>query len=124
MSKGPSLREQFKEIINEYKKENSHQIEAALDESSLYMQKELAAASPKLSGEFSQSWDRKMQYKNVRYIGNTKVTPRPKRFSNHKGGIPLSSLLENGRKGRPFIKQTVRAHLNQTFKIFVKKMGG
>jgi hypothetical protein len=124
MSSDLSLAKQFKNIISDYQKEVSEKVESALDDASKYMEDQLAAQSPRNSGGFSQSWDRKMQYKRVRYIGNTKVTDRPKKFSHQKGGIPLSSLLEYGIKGRPFIKRTFNAHLNKTYQIFVKKMGG
>jgi hypothetical protein len=119
-----TVSKQFKDIISEYKKEFQANIEEALDVSSLYMQNQLESQSPRATGGFADSWDRKMEYKNVRYIGNKKVTPRPKQFSSHKGGIPLSSLLEYGIKGRPFINRTFKSNMNKCHQIFVKKMEG
>lgn len=124
-----SLTAQFDTITKDYKKKMFIGVEEALDDASLEMQKALEQQSPmdtnsQSSIRFKDSWDRKMQYKAVRYIGNTKTVSRNKKDSGQKGGIPLSSLLEFGRKGRPFIQKTFNANIGKVIRIFINKLGG
>lgn len=110
---------EFAKIIKEYGQTMHEAVEEALDEVSLDMQRKLEQASPVGAGpvHFKNSWDRKMQYKGVRYIGNTKRVP-------NEQGIPLSNLLEHGRNGKPFIARTFTMSKEELYQKFTKKLGG
>lgn len=114
-----SIEKEFAKIIKEYNQVMFEAVEDALDVVSLDMQGKLEQASPVGTGpiHFKNSWDRKMQYKGVRYIGNTKRVP-------HDQGIPLSNLLEYSRNGRPFIARTFEMNINETYQKFIKELGG
>lgn len=121
-----SLEQEFKKIITEYRETAFEAVEAALDEVSLDMQKKLEAASPVGVGfpHFKDSWDRKLQYVNVRYIGNTKKVPRGA-GSSAADGIPLSNILEHSNtRGRPFIKRTWNSNKNEIYRKFIRILGG
>lgn len=114
-----SIEKEVAKIVKNYNHTMFEAVEKALDDVSLDMQRKLEQASPVGTGpiHFKNSWDRKMQYKGVRYIGNTKRVPNDQ-------GIPLSNLLEHGRNGRPFINRTFEMNLNEIYQKFIKELGG
>lgn len=114
-----NIEQEFAKIIKEYGQTMHEAVEEALDEVSLDMQQKLEQASPVGAGpvHFKNSWDRKMQYKRVRYIGNTKRVP-------NEQGIQLANLLEHGRNGRPFITRTFNMNKEEIYQKFTKKLGG
>jgi len=123
-----SLEMQLKNILNEYQDEVRKHIEEGLTEASQLLTNRLISASPRSSRpdfeHLQDHWSQKLQYKGVRYVGNTKTVARPKIFSSHKGGIPLSSLLEFGSKGHPFIQSTFNATQNEITALITRKIGG
>ncbi|OHE41474.1 MAG: hypothetical protein A2Y16_05390 [Tenericutes bacterium GWF2_57_13] len=123
-----SLEVQLHQIIAEYRDEVAADVEAGLTEASQLLVSRLLAASPRSDRpdmpHLQDNWDRKLEYKGVRYVGNTKTVPRPKLFSSHKGGIPLSSLLEFSSKGHPFIQRTFDASHEELTALIVRKIGG
>ena len=114
-----NLEKEFQKILLEYREQMFQATEEALDKVSLEMQKRFEQASPVGNSfpHFKHSWDRKMQYKGVRYIGNTKRVP-------NDAGIPLSNILEYGRNGKPFIRRTWNVNRNEIFNKFIKELGG
>lgn len=86
------------EALREIEAETYAEIDAGLDKAMDYMRNKLAAASPVESGLTRESWEGEGKYKNVRYINNTRV---------NENGIPVVNLLEYGKKGKPFVRQTV-----------------
>lgn len=127
------LEEEFKKLFRDYQKTVFEATEVALDKGSLALQNKLSAASPVGEGplHFKDSWDRKMQYKGVKFVGNTKTVHRPDYVRKgtgekvqHEGGIPLSSLLEYSRNGHPFIQRTFNQNKNEIFQIIIKELGG
>ena len=123
-----SLELQMKELLKEYQDEITIKMESALTESGQLLVSKLKSASPRSNGlndkHLQDSWDQKLEYKGVRYVGNTKTVVRPKLLSNQKGGIPLSSLLEFGSNGRPFIQNTFNATQNEITALIARKIGG
>lgn len=111
------LEEEFKKLFRDYQKTVFEATEVALDKGSLLLQNKLSAASPVGEGplHFKDSWDRKMQYKGVRFIGDTKRTAND---------IPLSSIIEYSRNGHPFIQRTFNQNKNEIFQIIIKELGG
>lgn len=75
----------------------------------------IEAATPKDTGKMAQSWVIQTKYKNLRYVGNTRVA-KGKVHRKKKGGgkgearsnVPLSNVLEYGAKSPHygFIRQT------------------
>lgn len=114
-----SIENEFAKIIKEYQQTMFEAVEEALDDVSLDMQRKLEQASPVGEGpiHFKNTWDRKMHYKGVRYIGNTKRVPNDQ-------GIPLSNILEHGKNGKPFIKRTFNMNKEEIYQKFIKKLGG
>lgn|SRR5690554_6005898 len=114
-----SLEKEFQKVLQDYKQQMFEATEEALDKVSLEMQKKFENASPvgDSTPHFKHSWDRKMQYKGVRYIGNTKRVP-------NETGIPLSNILEYSRNGRPFINRTWKLNKNEIYKKFIQELGG
>ena len=112
-----NLEKEFHKIFKEYQQTVFEATEAALDKGSLLLQDKLAAASPVGDGpiHFKDSWDRKMQYKGVRYVGNTKRTDND---------IPLSSIIEYSRNGHPFIQRTFNQNKNEIFQVIIEELGG
>lgn len=118
-----SLSEQWNEILDEYKKDFKIELNDALAEASKMMKKELEDASP-YSGEtsfdspsgqkhFKDSWIAVLKYTNVKYVGNTKTV---------SGGIPLSSLLEWSKKGKPFIGATFERNKDAIYQKVVNEL--
>lgn len=114
-----NLEQEFQKILKEYRDQMFEVTEEALNIVSLEMQKKFEQASPLGDSvpHFKHSWDRKMHYKGVRYIGNTKRVP-------NESGIPLSNILEYKRNGKPFIKRTWDVNKNEMFNRFIKILGG
>lgn len=110
-----SLEKQWADLIREYREQSFNAVENALDEVSLEVQRIMEQASPVGLGpvHFRDSWDRKMQYKGVRYVGNTKLV---------SGSIPLSNILEYSRRGRPFIRRTWEANKELMYQKFKKAL--
>lgn len=117
-----NLEEQFKEILDEYKKTLNREVENVLTDIGNTMIQELSNASPvgvyeTLTGEphFKDCWAMKTKYHGVRYLGNTKRV---------HDDIPLSNLIEFGSKGKPFIERTFEQNKDRLYSEFVKKLGG
>ncbi len=117
------IRNQFDKIISAYKKEFSAQIELSLTECGKRLSTILSERSPigQSPDHFKDQWGWKT-YRRARYVGNTKVVNRPEGLSHQKGGIPLSSLLEHGMWGKPFIEDTWRSSEHEIYALFVRKM--
>lgn len=78
-------------------------------------------ATPKDTGEMATSWAIKSQYKDRRFVGNTKTVN-----GGGKVGIPLSNVLEY-KEGSPhygFIRQTFEANESQIFDTIKNKLNG
>ena len=97
-----NLYDELKDILDEYSEELYANKEEALDAAADFLVDQLEANSPVRTGKLKESWLRTDKYTGVRYVGNSSVG------SNNKYGygIPLTNLLEFGKKGHPFIRQT------------------
>lgn len=96
------------EVLSEIVDETYAAVDAGLDKAMDYMRDKLAAASPVDSGLTRESWEGEDKYKNIRYINNTRV---------NENGIPVVNLLEFGRKGKPFLRQTVEMETDNIINI-------
>jgi hypothetical protein len=108
------LKEQFNKIVEGYGKELREAIEKGLTLGAAELQKVLEDASPVDTKEFKESWSTKMQYKGVRYIGNTRAV-KGKTSSN----IPLANILEysEASKHKGFISKAFNASESRIYKI-------
>ena len=97
-----NLYDELKDILDEYSEELYANKEEALDAAADFLVDQLEANSPVRTGKLKESWLRTDKYTGVRYVGNSSVG------SNNKYGygIPLTNLLEFGKKGHPFIRKT------------------
>lgn len=97
-----NLYDELKDILDEYSEELYANKEEALDAAADFLVGQLEAESPVRTGKLKESWLRTDKYTGVRYVGNSSVG------SNNKQGygIPLTNLLEFGKKGHPFIRKT------------------
>ena len=101
-----NLYDELKDILDEYSEELYANKEEALDAAADFLVDQLEANSP-VSNQtetkhLKDSWLRTDKYTGVRYIGNSKTGSK-----NEQGyGIPLTNLLEFGKKGQPFIRKT------------------
>ena len=89
------------------------------------------SATPKDTGEMAQSWVIQTKYKNVRYVGNTRVAKGKvyrKKNGGSKGeardGVPLSNVLEYGSNSKHygFIRRTFDAAEPQIFTAIKKSI--
>lgn len=97
-----NLYDELKDILDEYSEELYANKEEALDAAADFLVDQLETNSPVKTGKLKASWLRTDKYVGVRYIGNSSVGS-----NNEYGyGIPLTNLLEFGKKGRPFIRKT------------------
>ena len=108
------LKAQFDKIVEGYGKELRESIEKGLTLGATELQRALEDASPEDTKEFKTSWSTKMQYKGVRYIGNTKAVKG--KTSNN---IPLANILEysEASKHKGFISRAFNASENRIYKI-------
>lgn len=108
------LKEQFDKIVEGYGKDLRKSIEKGLTLGANELQRVLEEASPEDSKEFKNSWSTKMQYKGVRYIGNTK-TVKGKTSDN----IPLANLLEysEASKHKGFISKAFNMAEDKIYRI-------
>ena len=97
-----NLYDELKDILDEYSEELYANKEEALDAAADFLVDQLEANSPEKTGKLKASWLRTDKYVGVRYIGNSSVGSKNK----HGYGIPLTNLLEFGKKGKPFIRKT------------------
>ena len=100
--------EAVSEVLSEIAEETYAAIDAGLDKAMDYMRDKLTAASPVDSGLTRESWEGEDKYRNVRYINNTRV---------NENGIPVVNLLEYGRKGKPFLRETVKRETDNIINI-------
>lgn len=128
-----NLAKEIDNIFKNYGNQVFNAVENALDDASEVLEKKLSAASPvgNSDNHFRDNWSRKMQYKGVRYVGNKKMVQRGAYTSKktgqstrHAGGIPLSSIMEYSKNGKPFILKTWENNKNDVFEIFKKSLGG
>lgn len=112
------LKNQFDDIINEYKKELRSDIEKALTKASNVLLEKFVEASP--TGDsvphFKDSWGLKTKYTGVRYIGNTKTV------ESKSGNIPLINILEYGPHAKPFVANTFETNKEAVFSIFIQTL--
>lgn len=89
------------------------------------------SATPKDTGEMAQSWVIQTKYKNVRYVGNTRIAKgkvHRKKKGGGKGeardGVPLSNVLEYGANSKHygFIRRTFDAAEPQIFAAIKKSI--
>lgn len=97
-----NLYDELKDILDEYSEELYANKEEALDAAADFLVDQLEVNSPVRTGKLKESWLRTDKYTGVRYVGNSSVGS-----NNEYGyGIPLTNLLEFGKKGHPFIRKT------------------
>ena len=115
-----NLEDQFAQIIRDYRDKQFESIQKSLDVAADWMVTKLESASPigNSSIHFRDQWEVKRKYPNVRYIGNAKMTKESPNFRS----VPLSNILEHGRKGRPFIKRTYNANKAELFSRFKNEL--
>lgn len=110
-----NLQQQFDTVINKYRDELFDKVQVALEEAAEDVAKFLAAASPvgNSTDHFRDHWGVEKKYKNIKIVYNDKL-------NNNR--IPLTNLLEFGRKGRPFVKKTWESIKDDILRKFIKKM--
>lgn len=108
-----NLYDELKDILDEYSEELYANKEEALDAAADFLVDQLEVNSPVRTGKLKESWLRTDKYTGVRYVGNSSVG------SNNKYGygIPLTNLLEFGKKGHPFIRKTFEQNKERIINI-------
>lgn len=117
-----NLDKQLKEVVKDLIQDLDSSIDEALNEASEVMKNALISASPssgKMGPSLKNSWDIKMQYKNVRYVGNTR-TASGEKWKN----VPLTNILEYAERSpyKGFIKKTVEQTKPQILNVFVNRL--
>jgi hypothetical protein len=82
----------------------------------------LAAASPRESGEFANSW-KAVKRGNKMYVGNDKKVP----LGEGQGkDVPLANILEfsKGAHAKPFIRKTFDGAQNEIYSAIKNKLDG
>lgn len=84
----------------------------------------LENATPRDTGEMAKSWKIKTQYKDRRYVGNTKTVSGKGADGRYREEIPLSNVLEykQGSKHYGFIRNTFEQSENQIFDAIKNKI--
>lgn len=96
------------EAIGEIAQELYEEVDRGLDKAARHMEQALQQATPVDTGKTREEWETDFKYKNVRYINNTRV---------NESGIPVVNLLEYGKKGRPFVRDTVQREQEKIIEI-------
>lgn len=103
----------FKELSSQLSKFTVTVLESrerGLDKASEYMVKQFENATPEDTGKTKASWVIEGKYRGVRYINNTRV---------NKNNIPIINLLEFGSRGKPFVRATFNANIDQAKNILI-----
>ena len=96
------------EAIGEITEELYEEVDRGLDKAARHMEQALQQATPVDTGETRAGWETDFKYKNVRYINNTRV---------NENGVPVVNLLEYGKKGHPFVRDTVQREQEKIIEI-------
>ena len=79
-----------------------------------YLEYELEKKTPIDTGVTKQSWVKQMKYRNVKYINNT---------ATNKRGQPIINILEFAkRRGKPFVRKTLRANEEKIKSIIIAEI--
>lgn len=77
------------------------------------------------TGEMANSWGIKTQYKDRRYIGNSKTVSGKGKDGRYREGIPLSNVIEYKDNGKnAFIRKTFNSAQGQIFDAIKNKLNG
>lgn len=114
------IEKQMADIIRDYRNTQFDAIEESLTVVSEDTARKLEQASPIGKGpvHLKDQWGVKTKYKNVRYVGNSKMTKESKNFRS----VPLSNVLEYGKRGKPFINRTWEINKNEVYNNFKKEL--
>lgn len=86
----------------------------------------LEIATPRgKTGEMANSWEIKTQYKDRRYIGNSKTVSGKGKDGRYREEIPLSNVIEYKDNGKnAFIRKTFDSAQGQIFDAIKNKLNG
>jgi HK97 gp10 family phage protein len=95
-----------------------------------FIKAELVAETPIDTGDMARSWEIKTQYKNHRYVGNTKTVKvhRKKKKGGEKGelrdGVPLINVLEFAENSphQGFMRRTFEQNKGKIYKVMKTRL--
>lgn len=119
------------EILDEFAHASFEARQNAVQAGAEVFKSTVESATPKDTGEMAQSWVIQTKYKNLRYVGNTRIA-KGKVYRKKKGGgkgearegVPLSNVLEYGEKSKHygFIRRAFDAAEPQIFAAIKKSI--
>ncbi len=117
------------DIFNEFTCSSFKTRQAAVQSGAEVFKSAIESATPKDTGKMADSWVIQTKYKNVRYVGNTRIA-KGKVYRKKKGGskgearsnVPLTNVLEYGENSKHygFIRRTFDATEPQIFAAIKK----
>ncbi len=106
-----NLYDELKEFLDDVENSVWDSKEKALDEASDYFLTQLEHDTPVgETGDMRASWERTDEYKNVRYVYNTDLTPQR---------IPTANLVEFSKNGKPFIRPCFEKNKEKIINIII-----
>lgn len=101
-------------FIEDIQKEVGDKLNVGLEKATDYLAHELEKKTPIDTGVTKQSWIKQMKYRNVKYINNT---------ATNKKGYPIINVLEFAKKrGKPFVRKTLRENEDKIRSIIIAEV--
>ncbi len=117
------------EIFNDFAHSSFEVRQTAVQAGAEVFKSAIESVTPKDTGKMAESWTIQTKYKNVRYVGNTRIA-NGKVYRKKKGGnksearsdVPLTNVLEYGENSKHygFIRRTFDAIEPQIFATIKK----
>lgn len=102
------------EYISDIQKEVGDKLNVGLEKATDYLADELEKKTPVNTGVTKQSWVKQLKYRNVKYINNT---------ATNKKGYPIINVLEFAKKrGKPFVRKTLRENEDKIRSIIIAEV--
>lgn len=100
--------------IQDVQKEVGDNLNVGLEKATDFLADELEKKTPVDTGVTKHSWKKQMKYRNVKYINNT---------ATNKQGYPIINVLEFAkRRGKPFVRKTLRANEEKIKNIIIAEI--
>lgn len=116
--------EEVDEILRDFLHSSFEVRQLAVQAGAEVYKNKLIAASPVATGNFASNWVIKDKVKDHRYVGNTTTVKGKGADGRYRETIPLSNILEYDPVGKPFVRQTYEASVDEIFNAIKQKING
>lgn len=117
------IEKKMDQIFSEFLNSNFESRQKAVQKGAEVLKRKAEMASPNDSGDFSSKWAIKTQYKDHRYVGNTKTVKGRGADGRYHETIPLINILEYN-EDTAFFRKTYDACENEIFQAIKNELEG